>query len=239
MSSAAHLPNLDVFVFFWVLELPKPKLKPKNQKKQNSEENVLVWGQKMFFVFPRVFLFFWFWIFKNQKNLGNFWFFEFTVSSKRGKTKNYLGFLGFSRAKIQKTKKKPRDCLFFWNYLVKQKRKKQKFPRFFLVFEDPKPKNKKTLGKPKNIFWPQTKTFSSEFWFFVFLVLVLVFQSRTRTQKPKKPRKCLAFPLLLDTVNSKNQKFPRFFWFLRTQKVEISIGKWSERGDFNRKVKRK
>ena len=32
---------------------------------------------------------------KTKKNLGNFWFFEFTVSSKRGKTKNYLGIFCF------------------------------------------------------------------------------------------------------------------------------------------------
>ena len=45
-----------------------------------------------FFGFPRVFLvFFGFGSPKTKKNLGNFWFFEFTVSSKTGKTKNYLG----------------------------------------------------------------------------------------------------------------------------------------------------
>ena len=59
----------------------------------------------VFFGFPRVFCFYWFWIFKNQKNLGNFWFFEFTVSSKRGKTKNYLGFLVFQEPRSKKTKK--------------------------------------------------------------------------------------------------------------------------------------
>ena len=50
----------------------------------------------------------------------------------------------------------------------------------------------------------------------VFLVLDL--------QKQKKPRKVLVFPLLLDKVNSKKQKFPRFFfgffgsWLLKNQK---------------------
>ena len=50
----------------------------------------------VFFGFPRVFLFFLVLdLQKPKKNLGNFWFFEFTVSSKRGKTKNYLGIFWF------------------------------------------------------------------------------------------------------------------------------------------------
>ena len=167
-----------------------------------------------FLVFLEFFCFFLVLDLQKQKNLGNFWFFEFTVSSKRGKTKNYLGFFFVFQEPRSKKPKKPRDCLFFWNYLVKQKRKNQKIPRFFWFLKIQNQKKQKTLGKPKNIFWPQTKTFSSEFWFFGFSFGF----SRTRTQKPKKPRKCLVFPLLLDTVNSKNQKFPSFFCFWRLRK---------------------
>ena len=130
-----------------------------------------------FFGFPRVFLFFFgFGSSKTKKNLGNFCFFEFTVSSKREETKHYLGFFGFSRAKIQKTKKKPRDFCFFEFTLSSKRGKTKTFLGFYLVFEDPKPKkNKKTLGKPKKTSFDLKPKHSPQS--FVFLVLVLVLEA--------------------------------------------------------------
>ena len=60
-----------------------------------------------FWCFPR-FLIFLFWILKNEKN----GFFEITLPSKRGKTKNYLrSFFGFSEPRSKKQKNY--DFLFF------------------------------------------------------------------------------------------------------------------------------
>ena len=47
---------------------------------------------------------------KTKKTLGNFWFLQFTVSSKRGKAKHFLGFLFFFWILVlEKPKLKPKN----------------------------------------------------------------------------------------------------------------------------------
>ena len=66
-------------------------------------------------VFLEFFCFFLVLDLQNQKNLGKFWFFEFIVSSKRGKTKNYLGKFWFFEFTVSSKRGKTKNYLgIFW-----------------------------------------------------------------------------------------------------------------------------